>query len=83
MAISTAPGPLRTATAKPVRKVSAGALSGALVTVAVYVLNTYVLAPPQRIDGTVAAALTVLVTLLIAYLVPPSADDSPVPAAGS
>ena len=59
----------------PVRKVTAGALGGAIVTVLVWYLNTFVLEPDKRITGEVAAALTTIVTFLVGYFVPPSAKD--------
>lgn len=61
--------------AAPVRKVTAGALGGALVTVLVWYLNTFVLEPDKQITGEVAAALTTIVTFLVGYFVPPSAKD--------
>jgi len=66
--------------AAPVRKVTAGALGGAIVTVLVWYLNTFVLEPDKQITGQVAAALTTIVTFLIGYFVPPSAKDEVVPA---
>jgi len=61
--------------AAPVRKVTAGALGGAIVTVLVWYLNTFVLEPDKQITGQVAAALTTIVTFLVGYFVPPSAKD--------
>jgi len=64
----------------PIRKVTAGALGGAIVAVLVWYLNSFVLEPDQQITGEVAAALTTIVTFLIGYFVPPSAKDEVVPA---
>lgn len=52
----------------PHRKVSAGAMAGAMTVVLVWVLNTYVLADP--IPSHVAAAITTLLTFMMSYMVP-------------
>jgi hypothetical protein len=65
----------------PTRKTQAAALGGAIATVVIWALNTFVLKDPsQRITGEVAAALTTIVTFVVSYLVPPGASDVVVPA---
>lgn len=60
-------------TGKPVRKVAAGGVAGAIVTIAVFVLKNF-----AKIDipSEVASALTTVVTFLISYIVPPGADET-------
>ena len=71
-----------TPTRAPVRKVAAGGVAGALVTVIVVVLglvwpNTF----SQLPDG-FEAALTTLATFLVSYFTPPGADETVVTDAG-
>jgi len=65
-------------TSVPTRKVLAGGLAGAISTILVFALNSYVLAPKgsQLITGEVAAALTTVLSFLVSYFVPPSSDES-------
>ena len=61
----------------PVRKVTVGAFSGALVTLIVFVLNNYVSSfqkKPITIE-TAGAAITV-VTFIVSYLVPPDPRET-------
>lgn len=61
----------------PVRKVTVGAFSGALVTLIVFVLNNYVPSfqkKPITIE-TAGAAITV-VTFIVSYLVPPDPRET-------
>jgi hypothetical protein len=57
----------------PARKVMGSALAGALTTIVVYVLNTYVLETP--LPGEVAAAVATVVAFAVGYLLPPSERD--------
>jgi hypothetical protein len=60
----------------PVRKVTAGALIGALVTILVWALNTFVLSAEQQITGEIAAALTTVITFVVGYFIRPSQIDT-------
>ena len=65
--------------AMPIRKVSVGALAGAVSTVIVFVLNTFVLSHDQQIPAEVATALATVLSFCASYFVPPAADDGVVP----
>ncbi len=64
---------LRSVSAAPVRKVTAGALAAALTTVLVYVLQT---AFALTISAEVAAAATTILGFLAAYLIPPAEGET-------
>jgi hypothetical protein len=69
--------------AKPVPKVAAGLLAGAITTILIYLISmvAQVVVPP-----TVAAAMTTLITFLISYMVPCGKDEQVMdvaPAAGN
>lgn len=66
----------RTASAAPVRKVIVGGLAGALSTVLLWVLNTYVL--PKPMPAEVGSAVTTVLSFVVSYLVPPAASDQTV-----
>ena len=57
----------------PVRKVAAGGIGGAITTVIVWVLNTWVL--EQSMPSEVAAALATIVSFALAYFVRPGANE--------
>ncbi|WP_138466971.1 hypothetical protein [Poseidonocella sp. HB161398] len=67
----------RMQTCLPGRKVMAGGAAGALTTIAVYLLDSLVLAAPMTAE--LASALTVLASFAAAYRVPPSELDQVVP----
>ena len=58
--------------AKPVQKVTAGLLAGAITTILVYAIS---MLAQVEIPPTVAAAITTLITFLISYMVPPGPDE--------
>jgi hypothetical protein len=58
--------------ARPVQKVTAGLLAGAITTILVYVVS---IAVDVEIPPTIAAAVTTLIGFLISYVVPPGADE--------
>lgn len=58
--------------AKPARKVSAGAAVGALVTIGVWVIET---AGHTTVPAYVAVALSTLLAFVVSYLIPPSDSD--------
>lgn len=58
--------------AKPARKVSVGAAVGALVTIAVWVIEA---AGHTTVPAYVAVALSTLLTFIVSYLIPPSDSD--------
>ena len=60
----------------PTRKVTAAGLIGALVTILVWVLNTFVLSAEQQITGEIAAALTTVLTFMVGYFIRPSQIDN-------
>jgi CDP-diglyceride synthetase len=72
---------LRMKSATPTRKTTAGALGGAIATVLVWAVNTFVLTDPgQKITGEVAAAIVTIVTFAVSYFVAPGSKDEVVPA---
>ncbi len=58
--------------ALPVRKVSAGGLAGALTAIIVWILSA---AFKIDIPPAIASAITVVIGFIVAYLVPPGAND--------
>lgn len=68
---------LKQATSRPTRKVGAGGLGGAVAVIVIYVLQRWA---HLDIDATLSAAITTIVTFIVAYLTPPSTSDAPVPA---
>jgi hypothetical protein len=64
---------VRMETPAPARKVIGSALAGALTTIAVYILNTYILATP--LPGEVAAAVATVIAFAVGYLLPPAERD--------
>ncbi|MGE5761081.1 MAG: hypothetical protein ACM37V_12075 [Gemmatimonadota bacterium] len=69
----------RMQSAKPARKVTAATLAAALATILVWVLNTFVLSPPQQIGPEVAGSITTVLVALAGYFTPPAAEDQVVP----
>lgn len=69
--------PLKMASAAPTRKVAAGGLGGAISVIVIAVVHS---AFHVDIDPTVASAITIVVSFLLGYFVPPAATDTPVPA---
>ena len=61
----------------PTNKVLAGGISGAVVVIAVYVLNTYVLGD-NKLPAEVASALTVVTSFVFSYFARPSSDQTTV-----
>lgn len=59
----------------PTRKVIAGGLAGALVTIIVILANTYWLPAGKPLPSELAAALTTVLSFIISYVVPPAASD--------
>jgi hypothetical protein len=57
---------------KPIRKVAAGALAGASMTVILFVVKSLMKAD---VPADVASALTVLLTFAISYMTPAANDD--------
>jgi hypothetical protein len=62
-------------TPKPTNKVISGGISGAVVVIAVYILNTYFLKENQ-IPADVSAAITVVVSFVSSYYTKPSTDQT-------
>jgi fluoride ion exporter CrcB/FEX len=58
---------------RPTNKVIATGLAGALTTILIWLLDTYVLAQPMPAE--VVAAVTTVIAVLVAYIVPPTAAD--------
>ena len=66
-------------TYQPVRKVTAGAFTGALVTLLVLILNAYVPFFKQennQISGEISGAATTVLTFIVSYLVPPGKEEA-------
>jgi hypothetical protein len=57
---------------KPIRKVAAGALAGATITVILFVIKSLL---KTDVPADVASALTVLLTFGISYMTPAGEDD--------
>lgn len=70
---------MKSASNVPVRKVTAGGIAGAVTTVLVFVVNTYV-APSKPITPEIAAALTTIISFVTAYWVRPADSDTMVAA---
>jgi hypothetical protein len=62
-------------TLMPTNKVIAGAVAGALVTIIVYVLNTYVLTT-NKLPADISSALTTVVSAILAWFTNPSLDQT-------
>lgn len=70
----------------PIRKITVGAFTGALVTLTVLILNTYNPVFKQQdsqISGEIASAATTILTFIVSYLVPPSREEIVVSEDGS
>ena len=66
-------------TSQPVKKVTARAFTGALVTLTVLILNTYYPFFKQennQISGEISRAATTVLTFVVFYLVPPSREEA-------
>lgn len=66
-------------TLQPVRKVTAGAFTGAFITLIVLILNTYhpfFKQENNRISGEISGAATTVLTFIVSYLVPPSKKEA-------
>ncbi len=66
------------ATLAPTRKVAGGGVSGAASAILILIYNTYV-SPNAPLPAELAAALTVIITFLVSYLVPPASTEAVVP----
>lgn len=65
---------VKSASAAPIRKVSAGLVGGAVATLILWSLSQYAnFNPPQP----VADAITTLISFAVAYVIPPSPNDAP------
>ena len=58
--------------AAPARKVLAGGVAGAITTIIVWAVQA---AHGPQITGEVSAAITTVLSFIVAYLVPPAASD--------
>ena len=66
-----------TPTSAPVRKVAAGGIAGAFVTLIVGILNAYVpFFASKPISGEIAGAATTVLTFLVAYSVRPDPNET-------
>lgn len=65
-----------TPTAAPTRKVTSAAVAGAITTVAVYI---YQQSTGETLPNELVAAITTLVTALVAYIVPPGDNEAVIP----
>ena len=66
-------------THQPVRKVTAGVFTGALVTLTVLILNTYhpfFKQKDNQISGEITGAATTVLTFIVSYLVPPGTKET-------
>jgi hypothetical protein len=64
-------------TYQPIRKVTVGAFTGALVTLTVLILNDFVIKEGnQKISGELTGAATTVLTFIVSYLVPPGMKET-------
>jgi fluoride ion exporter CrcB/FEX len=73
--IAAVSGATKQASNLPTRKVIAGSFAGAVTTIGVFLLNTYLLPPDKPLTAEIAAAITTVLATVIAYVVPPAAED--------
>ena len=73
--VAAASGSTKQVSNVPTRKVIAGGFAGAVATIGVFLLNTYVLPPDKPLTAEIAAAITTVLSAVIAYVVPPAAGD--------
>jgi hypothetical protein len=59
----------------PTQKVTAGGLAGAVSILVVWGLNTFVF-KKEVITGTIASAITTILSFVVAYLIPPGSNES-------
>lgn len=62
-------------TSVPAQKVTSGAIAGAVITLVVWLLNAFVLPASHQMTPEIAAALTVIVSFIVSYVVPPAMRD--------
>ncbi len=65
-------------TYQPVKKVTAGVFTGALVTLTVLILNTYnpfFKEESNQISGEMSGAVTTILVFIVSYLVPPGRKE--------
>jgi hypothetical protein len=62
------------ATNKPTQKVAAAGVAGAITTIIVFVINTYVV-PDKPISAEIGAALTTVLSFMTSYFTPPAPRD--------
>jgi hypothetical protein len=77
MAAQSPTVPVKSPTVAPTQKVAAGGLGGAVSVIVIAILQHYA---KLDIDPTLASAITTIVSFLVAYIVPPSSRDTPIPA---
>jgi hypothetical protein len=69
--------------AAPTRKVMAAGVIGAVITIVVWVVNTFKLLPQgQQVPAEVATAITTVASFIVSYFVPPAPTDQVVPTTG-
>ncbi len=71
---------VQTQSRAPTQKVTFGAFAGALTTVLVWILNSFVLPANHQITPELASLLTIIVTFITGYFVPPAMRDQVVEA---
>ncbi len=66
-------------TYQPIKKVTAGVFTGALVTLTVLILNTYhpfFRQNNNKISGEISGAATTVLTFIVSYLIPPGKKET-------
>lgn len=63
----------RMMTSSPARKVVYGSLGAAFATLAIYMVETFVI--KQALPIAVSGAITTIVTFVVGYVVPPNIED--------
>ena len=65
---------MKMATNRPTRKVTTGALAGAIASMVMLIVNQYVV-PERPLPAEAGAALATILTFLASYISPPSGND--------
>jgi len=65
---------MKMATSRPTRKVTTGALAGAIASMIMLIVNQYVV-PDNKLPSEFGAALATILSFLASYFTPPSGND--------
>lgn len=62
----------KTATAQPQRKVTAGALSGAITTIIIFIAAEF----GYELEPSISAAISTIIGVVISYIIPPKQGET-------